>query len=101
MPPAGQSCAQRQRAQNLQANWLDRQIAIVNPRLIVLLGSASIRQTFGGTLRLSEVHGQERTLDGRTYFLTYHPASAGRFPAVGEAARKDLRMLKRLVASFE
>jgi uracil-DNA glycosylase len=47
-----------------------------------------------------ELHGQVRTLNGRTYLLTYHPASAMRFPTAGKAAGEDLRTLKRLVASL-
>ena len=85
--------------QTCKENWLNRQIILVNPHIIVLLGAASIRQTFGGTPRLSEQHGQLRTHDGRTYFLAYHPASAMRFPAAGKATRADFQTLKRWVRS--
>jgi DNA polymerase len=80
-------------------HWLDRQIELVNPRVIVLLGAAAIRQTFGGRPQLSELHGHARTQGGRTYVLTYHPASAMRFPSAGKAMNDDLRILKGLLAS--
>lgn len=80
-------------------HWLDRQIELVNPRVIVLLGAAAIRQTFGGRPQLSKLHGQVRTHGGRRYLFAYHPASAMRFPAAGKAMTEDLRTLKRLVRS--
>lgn len=77
--------------------WLDRQIDLVAPAIIVPLGESAIRQRFGGTPQLSELHGSMRTHDGRTYFLTYHPASAMRFPAAGKAMEEDLERLKQLL----
>jgi uracil-DNA glycosylase family 4 len=78
-------------------NWLDRQVELVNPRVVVLLGMAAIRQTFGATAPLSEMHGQTRTDRSRTYLFAYHPASATRFPMAGKAMAEDIRVLKRLV----
>jgi DNA polymerase len=78
-------------------HWLDRQIGLVAPRIIVLLGRAAITQRFGGSPQLSTLHGEVRTHEGRTYFLTYHPASAMRFPKVGRAITDDLRLLKNLL----
>jgi uracil-DNA glycosylase family 4 len=78
--------------------WLERQIELVQPTLVVLLGAAAIRQRFGGNLQLGKLHGQVRTHEGRTYFLTYHPASAMRFPHAGRATNEDLELLKDLVA---
>lgn len=77
--------------------WLDRQIDLVAPAIIVLLGASAIKQRFGGTPQLSELHGDVRRHEGRTYFLTYHPASAMRFPAAGEAMAGDLERLKTLL----
>jgi len=77
--------------------WLDRQIDLVAPGIVVLLGATAIRQRFGGTPQLSQLHGDVRTHRGRTYFLTYHPASAMRFPNAGKAMEDDLELLKRLL----
>jgi DNA polymerase len=78
-------------------HWLDRQIDLVAPGIVVLLGMAAIRQRFGGIPQLSKLHGEARTLGGQTYFLTYHPASAMRFPNVGKAMHDDLERLKTLL----
>jgi uracil-DNA glycosylase len=78
-------------------HWLDRQIDLVGPRIVVLLGAAAIKQRFGRAPQLSKLHGDVRTLGGQTYFLTYHPASAMRFPNVGKAMHDDLERLKTLL----
>jgi uracil-DNA glycosylase family 4 len=78
-------------------HWLDRQIDLVAPGMVVLLGTAAIKQRFGGAPHLSELHGEVRTHRGRTYFLTYHPASAMRFPHAGKAMEDDLALLKKLL----
>ena len=78
-------------------HWLDRQIDLVAPGIVVLLGMAAIRQRFGGTPQVSKLHGKARTLGGQTYFLTYHPASAMRFPNVGKAMHDDVERLKTLL----
>lgn len=77
--------------------WLDRQIDLVAPGIVVLLGAAAIKQRFGGTPQLSALHGEVRAHEGRTYFLTYHPASAMRFPNAGKAMAGDLELLKKLL----
>ena len=63
----------------------------------MLLGASAIKQRFGGSPQLSKLHGDVRTHEGRTYFLTYHPASAMRFPNVGRVMKDDLRLLKDLL----
>jgi uracil-DNA glycosylase family 4 len=79
-------------------NWLDRQIDLVRPKIVVLLGATAVRQIFGGRARLSALHGKARVRDDRTYFITYHPASAMRFPNARKAAGRDLVALEQLVA---
>jgi uracil-DNA glycosylase len=79
-------------------HWLERQIDLVAPKIVVLLGTSAIKQRFGGAPQLSKLHGDVRTQGGRTYFLTYHPASAMRFPNAGRAMNEDLKFLTSLVA---
>jgi uracil-DNA glycosylase len=80
-------------------HWLDRQIDLVAPEIVVLLGAAAISRRFGGAPQLSELHGEVRRHGGRTYFLTYHPASAMRFPNAGKAMAGDLDLLRKLLHS--
>ena len=55
--------------------WLERQIELISPRMIVTLGRHSMSRYFPGA-SISKVHGTARNLDGRIYFAMYHPAAA-------------------------
>ncbi len=55
--------------------FLDRQIDIVNPRVIVTLGRFSMARWFPG-VAISRIHGQARQIEGRTIVPMYHPAAA-------------------------
>ena len=80
-----------------RALWLDRQIELINPSLLVLLGKVALKQVLAKTGSLTELHGQIRERDGRPCLITYHPASAMRFPAVRAATLKDFRKIQRLL----
>jgi len=74
--------------------WLERQIELVDPDLIVLMGKTPLRQLFGEkNAKLSEIHGEIRRKDGRRYLLTYHPAAGMRFPVARRAMEEDFRGL--------
>lgn len=56
--------------------YLDRQIALVNPKIIVTLGRFSMATYFPGE-RISAIHGRAKTLpDGRLVVAMFHPAAA-------------------------
>ncbi|MHA2352083.1 MAG: uracil-DNA glycosylase, partial [Candidatus Thorarchaeota archaeon] len=59
--------------------YLERQIEIINPQVAVLLGGVAI-SSLVGPWKVSEAHGRFYETDDRTYFMTYHPAAALRFP---------------------
>ncbi len=73
--------------------FLDNQIEIVSPKIIVLLGSVAISSVIG-PWRLSEAHGRFHEAKGLTYFLTYHPAAALRFPKTRALMHQDFQKLK-------
>jgi DNA polymerase len=60
-------------------NYLDRQIAAINPRLIITLGRISTGRFWPGK-RIGEVHGLTKTEYGRMYMAMYHPSFALRPP---------------------
>lgn len=76
---------------------LERQIELIAPRIVVLLGRVAARYVLGETGRLSDVHGELRKQDDRGWLLTYHPAAAMRFPEPGERIREDFRKAARLL----
>lgn len=55
--------------------YLDRQIATINPQLIVTLGRFSMARYWPGR-RINEVHGQVKKEDGRLHMPLFHPAAA-------------------------
>jgi DNA polymerase len=77
--------------------WLHRQIELVDPEIIILIGGVAIEGVLGDTGALRDLHGQERERDGRRYLLTYHPAAAMRFPEPDEKMCEDFRQFRPLV----
>jgi DNA polymerase len=54
--------------------YLRRQVELINPEVVVLLGDTALKQFFPDS-SLGDVHGRPVTRSGRTFFPTYHPAS--------------------------
>lgn len=57
------------------APWLDRQLEILKPRVIVTLGRFSMNRYFTGQT-IGRIHGQPRRLGNVTVVPMYHPAAA-------------------------
>lgn len=55
--------------------WLDRQMEIIKPKIIVTLGRFSLSRFFPGTT-ISRIHGQYQKCGDYTCFAMYHPAAA-------------------------
>ncbi|MEA3254006.1 MAG: uracil-DNA glycosylase, partial [Chloroflexota bacterium] len=55
--------------------WLDRQIEIIQPRMIVTLGRYSLARYFPQE-SIGKIHGKARRRDGVIYYPMYHPAAA-------------------------
>ncbi len=55
--------------------WLDGQVELIKPKMIVTLGRHSMARFFPGG-SISKVHGTARKSGGVTYFAMYHPAAA-------------------------
>lgn len=80
--------------------WLEKQVALLKPQLIVLLGSVAIQSLFGEKKDLAKVHGTFIKQEGYTYFLTYHPSAAMRFPKVRVLMERDFEKLKKMISTF-
>ncbi len=74
--------------------WLERQVACVGPRLIVLMGTVPVRQMLGRTTPLKSLRGTPVRRAGRMFLPTYHPAAGMRFPAIAAALREDFCRLR-------
>ena len=73
--------------------WLERQLAVIAPRLVVPLGRHALAR-FAPELKISEVHGELVEGDGFALLPLYHPAAALRSTALRTAAFEDARRLR-------
>ena len=55
--------------------WLDRQIEIIQPQMVITLGRYSLARYFPND-SIGKVHGKPRRLGGVIYYPMYHPAAA-------------------------
>ncbi len=58
------------------APWLQGQIDIINPKVIVTLGRFSMEFVLGPGFSISKIHGQPKRRNGRVVMPMYHPAAA-------------------------
>lgn len=76
--------------------YLDQQIGIINPRVIVTLGRHSMARAFPDE-KISVVHGRPRKIGNRTYFPMYHPAAALHQPSLRPLVDADFALLRDLL----
>jgi uracil-DNA glycosylase family 4 len=55
--------------------WLEEQIRLVNPRVIMTLGNFATRVILDRPVSISRVRGQKQTVGGRVVIPTFHPAA--------------------------
>jgi len=77
--------------------YLDRQLATIDPRLVVTLGRFSMAKFFPG-VTISRIHGQPKKAGGRIYFPMFHPAAALRSPDTMGKAKADMLKIPALLA---
>jgi uracil-DNA glycosylase len=82
------------------APYLDRQIAAINPDVVVTLGRFSMARWFPGE-RISRIHGQPKKADGRMVVPMYHPAAALHQSALRGAIEEDFAKLPKVLVEAE
>lgn len=80
--------------------YLDQQLQIIDPLLIVTLGRFSMAKFLPG-VKISSVHGQPQKKGGRIILPLYHPAAALRNGAVLKQLEKDFQILPEILAHPE
>ena len=75
--------------------WLNRQIALVNPKIIVCLGRIAAMALIREDFRITREHGQWFDRDGRRIMATYHPSALLRDVDKRPEAFMDLRALRK------
>lgn len=77
---------------------LMKQFEIIQPKIIVLLGSVAVQGVLEYKIPVKTDHGKIIEKEGRTYLVTLHPAAALRFPPLKELIKEDFEKLKRIIS---
>ena len=77
--------------------WLDRQLELIRPKMIVTLGRYSMARFFPGK-SISSIHGTATKKDGVLYFAMYHPAAALHQQSLRRAIEIDALKIPALLA---
>ena len=82
------------------AEWLQRQIALLQPKIIVCLGRISAMKFIKPDFRITKEHGQWFDIDGRRVMALYHPAALLRDPNKRPETFDDLKRLQAEIRSI-
>lgn len=74
--------------------WLERQIELINPKIIVCLGRIAAMRVIRGDFKISKEHGEWFERDGVKYMALFHPAALLRDPRRRPETFEDLKRLQ-------
>jgi uracil-DNA glycosylase family 4 len=80
--------------------WLERQIEIICPRMIVTLGRYSMAMFFPGK-SISKIHGTAQKRDDVLYYAMYHPAAALHQGSLRQEIEADMLKIPTLLTQLE
>ncbi|NLJ98404.1 MAG: uracil-DNA glycosylase [Tissierellia bacterium] len=84
--------------------YLNEEIAIVDPKIVVTLGNIPLRAIFNENLKIGEVHGRlmEKDIENNKYkiFPLYHPAAVIYRRELKAVYMKDLASLEIIIKNF-
>jgi len=80
--------------------WLERQIELIRPRMIVALGRYSMAMFFPGK-SISKIHGTAQKRDNVIYYAMYHPAAALHQQSLRQVIEADMLKIPSLLAQTE
>ena len=81
------------------SKYLDRQIELVNPKIIVTLGRFSLGRFFPGE-SITRARGKIREKDGRYIFPVMHPAAALRRPELRATMVEDFKAIAAALEDY-
>ena len=80
--------------------FLDRQIEIISPQMVVTLGRFSMERYFPGA-KISQAHGQPRKIGGIIYYPMYHPAAALHQPKWRQVVQDDMSKIPQILSQAD
>ena len=81
--------------------YLDRQINLIRPKLVVTLGRYSMARYFGDAVSISRIHGQPKRVNGMVVLPIFHPAAALHQPKYRAAIEEDFLKIPKLIAEAQ
>jgi len=80
--------------------WLDRQIEIIHPQMVITLGRYSLARYFPNE-SIGKMHGKPRKLGSFIYYPMYHPAAALHQGSLRRTIETDMLRIPQLLAQGE
>jgi len=80
--------------------WLERQIELICPKMVVTLGRYSMALFFPGK-SISKIHGTAQKKDNVLYYAMYHPAAALHQQSLRQAIGIDMLKIPSLLAEVK
>ncbi len=76
--------------------WLDEQLRLLRPQIVVTLGRIALKSVLPGR-RLSQIHGRPQHREDGVILPLYHPAVALYRRQLAQTLRQDFRALRALL----
>lgn len=80
--------------------YLERQLALIKPKIVVTLGRYSLAHYFPGDT-ISKVHGTTRRVNEMLCFAMYHPAAALHQGSLRKTIQEDILKIPKILAETE
>lgn len=80
--------------------YLDRQLAVIRPKLVVTLGRFSMARFFPKA-RISRIHGQAHRVGEWVCIPMYHPAAALHQPSLRRVVEEDFRRIPEVLVRVD
>jgi len=80
--------------------YLQRQLRLVNPRIICPMGNSAIRTIMNLEQTVSQIHGVPFEIEASTFFPMYHPAAALYTSSLRKVMEDDFQKLRGLIDSL-
>ena len=86
---------------NRYSNYLRQHISIINPKILILMGSTAMESLFGSKIKISKERGvwKELIIHNKTYLtmITFHPAYLLRQADQKKYSWADLKLIRKKI----
>ncbi len=86
---------------NKYSNFLRKHISIINPKILILMGSTAMESLFGSNIKITQARGswKDIIINNKTYLcmITFHPAYLLRQPENKKYSWIDLKEIRKKI----